>query len=489
MGTILLWVLGGLFALVFLWEVVFKIVSRLGNAFGLSVPCPPSLSWYFESGMRKRYMRPVLDRVGIRPGERVLELGPGPGAFSVDAARRAGPRGRLTVVDIQPAMIARVEKRLSDAGITNADTRVADAYKLPLEDTGVDRAFLVTVLGEIPDPRRALAELHRVLRPGGILSITEEFSDPDYPFAGETIRNAEASGFRLCARFGNFLVYTLNFEKIDGLRPGTLDLLACPSCQGEVALRSADLPKGRSAAKEYSLHCGKCPADYPIRDGIVHFLESESLTGLNRRFAAMYDWMSWVYRPFLSFAFLFIGMSERRARKQIIDRLEPRGGRVLEVSIGPGVNLPFLREHGDIGDVFGLDISRGQLNRCRSYVQKKGWPVELFLGNAEALPYKDDSFESVFHIGGINFFNDKRGAIEEMIRVAKPGARILIADETQKGVRGYNAIAPGFSRSVGADSKAVNAPVDLVPPVMQEVKVTEVWNGFMYLLEFRKPLT
>jgi ubiquinone/menaquinone biosynthesis C-methylase UbiE len=161
-------------------------------------------------------MRPVLDRLGIRPGDRVLELGPGPGAFSVDAARRAGPQGRLTVIDIQPEMIARVEARLRAENITNAETRVAGAYDLPLADSSIDRAFLVTVLGEISDKKRALAELRRVLRPGGILSITEEFSDPDYPFRFETIRKAEAAGFRLCARFGNFLVYTLNFEKTAG---------------------------------------------------------------------------------------------------------------------------------------------------------------------------------------------------------------------------------------------------------------------------------
>jgi ubiquinone/menaquinone biosynthesis C-methylase UbiE len=136
-----------------------------------------------------------------------------------------------------------------------------------------------------------------------------------------------------------------------------------------------------------------------------------------------------------------------------------------------------------------LDISIGQLKRCRSYRRSKGWPLELFLGNAETLPYRDNSFESVFHIGGINFFNDKRKAIEEMIRVAKPGARILIADETDKGVRAYDAVAPGFSRRVGADKHMVSAPVDLVPPEMEEVKATTVWNGFMYLLEFRKPLT
>jgi ubiquinone/menaquinone biosynthesis C-methylase UbiE len=220
MGTVILWVLGLLLALVFLWEVVFKVLSRIANALGHSVPCPPSFSWYFESDFRKRYMHPVVDRLGIRPGDRVLELGPGPGAFSVDAARRAGSEGRLIVVDIQPEMIAKAEARLRAAGITNAETRVAGAYELPLADSSIDRAFLVTVLGEITDQRRALAELHRVLRPGGILSITEEFSDPDYPFAGETIRKAEAAGFRLSARFGNFLVYTLNFERIDGLRSG-----------------------------------------------------------------------------------------------------------------------------------------------------------------------------------------------------------------------------------------------------------------------------
>jgi ubiquinone/menaquinone biosynthesis C-methylase UbiE len=59
----------------------------------------------------------------------------------------------------------------------------------------VDRALVVTVLPEISDQNRALAELWRVLKPGGLLSITEEFIDPDYPFPFETIRRVEAAGF------------------------------------------------------------------------------------------------------------------------------------------------------------------------------------------------------------------------------------------------------------------------------------------------------
>jgi ubiquinone/menaquinone biosynthesis C-methylase UbiE len=71
----------------------------------------------------------------------------------------------------------------------------------------------VTVLPEIPDRQRALAELRRVLKPDGVLSITEEFMDPDYPLARTTIRWAEKAGFELAERHGNWWVYTLNFRK------------------------------------------------------------------------------------------------------------------------------------------------------------------------------------------------------------------------------------------------------------------------------------
>jgi SAM-dependent methyltransferase len=201
-------IVGGL---AFFWVVVLKLVARLPFARG--TPCPASLSWLVRNPIRRRYMRPVLDRAGIQPGERVLELGPGPGAFTVEAAQRVGPQGRLIAVDIQPEMIAQARERVQEAGLTNVETHVADAYSLPLDDASMDRAFLVTVLPEIPNRGRALAELHRVIRPGGWLSISEEFLDPDYLFACETIRLVEAAGFSLEQHLGNFWIYTLNFRK------------------------------------------------------------------------------------------------------------------------------------------------------------------------------------------------------------------------------------------------------------------------------------
>ena len=192
----------------FLWMVVFRLISKLGNR----GPCPYALAWMVDNPLRRRYMGKVLDQVGIRPGERVLELGPGPGAFTVEVGRRVAPGGTLVAVDVQPKMIAAVDGKVQAAGLTNVETHVANAYDLPLEDESVNRTFLVTVLPEIPDRQKALAELRRVLKPGGVLSITEEFLDPDYPLARTTIRWAEEAGFELVERHGNWWCYTLNFR-------------------------------------------------------------------------------------------------------------------------------------------------------------------------------------------------------------------------------------------------------------------------------------
>jgi ubiquinone/menaquinone biosynthesis C-methylase UbiE len=235
------------------------------------------------------------------------------------------------------------------------------------------------------------------------------------------------------------------------------------------------------------LVCPRCKRDYPIVGGIPQFIQPEALTGFNRRFSRMYDRFSWIYAAFSKVAFAYIGMNEETGRREITDRLDPRRGRVLEVSVGPGVNLPYLMKRSDVGEVFGLDISLGQLKRCQRYVAKKGWDVNLFLGNGEQLPFQDESFEGVFHVGGINFFNNKKSAIDEMIRVAKPGARILIADETEKGARGYEKFIPGFKKSFGGNRQEIIPPIDLVPDEMCGKQVFDVWKGWLYCIDFVKP--
>jgi ubiquinone/menaquinone biosynthesis C-methylase UbiE len=110
-------------------------------------------------------------------------------------------------------MVTRATERVRNAGLDNVEFHVADAHHLLLEDDSVDRAFLVGVLPEIPALQGALAELRRVLRPEGVLSISEGFFDPDYRFAFETIRQVRQAGFTLIQRFGNVWQYTVNFQK------------------------------------------------------------------------------------------------------------------------------------------------------------------------------------------------------------------------------------------------------------------------------------
>jgi hypothetical protein len=74
-----------------------------------------------------------------------------------------------------------------------------------------------------------------------------------------------------------------------------------------------------------------------------------------------------------------------------------------------------------------------------------------------------------------------------MIRVAKPGARILIADETEKGAQGYEKFLPGFKESFEGKRDAIQPPIDLAPAAMLEKRVFDIWNGWLYCLEFRKP--
>lgn len=267
------------------------------------------------------------------------------------------------------------------------------------------------------------------------------------------------------------------------MKSSSLELLACPACRSSLRLEDASSGWIESGA----LFCPHCRRRYIVEQSIPRFIQPSDLAGLNRRLARTYDWFSSGYRLFSKVAFAWIGMSEEAGRREITDRLDLHGGSVLEVSIGPGVNLPYIVDRPDVGEIFGLDISMGQLRRCQSYVEAKRWDVELFLGNGEVLPFQDDTFDGVFHVGGINFFEDKKAAIGEMIRVSRPGARILIADETERGAQAYEKVIPGFKGSFGGRRESIKPPVDLLPPEMCEKQLYDVWKGWLYCIEFRKP--
>ena len=272
------------------------------------------------------------------------------------------------------------------------------------------------------------------------------------------------------------------------MKHSTIELLCCPDCHMGLSLGDAI---GGEMVDDGDLHCPSCERTFPIRNGIAHFIHPDELEGLNRRFARFYKRFSRFEAFFDKLSFLSMG-GERRARMEVLSRLELKGGRVLEVSIGSGGNLPFLYESSSIGEVYGLDISPEQMTRCHELAGSRGWPVNLFLGMAEALPFRDESFDTVFHIGGVNFFSDKKRAIDEMIRVARPGSKIIISDESERAAR-LIACLLRLSRYNEGKKVDTSVPVDFVPNTMQEIRVDGIWrrhgHDHGYVLEFRKPVT
>ena len=108
------------------------------------------------------------------------------------------------------------------------------------------------------------------------------------------------------------------------MKSTTLDLLACPTCHDRLEYSGA----GEKTLQEGMLTCSRCKQQFPIVNGIPHFIQREQLTGLNRHFARAYDWSSWAYRAFSKIAFAYIGMDEEIGRREITDRLDLHGGRV-----------------------------------------------------------------------------------------------------------------------------------------------------------------
>jgi ubiquinone/menaquinone biosynthesis C-methylase UbiE len=187
---------------------------RLGLAAGLGVAgaalwwrknpsaCPYSQRFWVEAP------HPFITRARLRSalepaaGERILEVGPGTGYYALPMARWLGPSGRLDVLDIQQEMLDHTLRRAAAEGIANIAAERADAREMPYEDATFDGAYLVTVLGEIPDQEAALRELRRVVKPGGRIVVGELFGDPHMVTSRALRDRAAATGLEVDLKLG-----------------------------------------------------------------------------------------------------------------------------------------------------------------------------------------------------------------------------------------------------------------------------------------------
>jgi ubiquinone/menaquinone biosynthesis C-methylase UbiE len=179
-------------------------------------PFPHQAAFLINNPIRRALIKParIIDKLGLTGSERVLELGPGPGFFSVEIARRLTD-GRLELFDIQPEMLDKARHQLERAGLTDVGFTTGQASDgFPFPDNTFDVAFLSAVIGEVPDKPACIRALGRVLKPGGRLVFAELFPDPDRLTVRQLRDLAEPEGFEFVEATGN------RWEDIAGFRNG-----------------------------------------------------------------------------------------------------------------------------------------------------------------------------------------------------------------------------------------------------------------------------
>jgi SAM-dependent methyltransferase len=175
--------------------------------------CPYGQRFWVEAPhplITRPRLREILDP---GPGDRILEVGPGTGYYSLEVAEWVKPDGTLDILDLQQEMLDHTMRAAGERGLTNITATQGDATSLPYEDGSFDAAYLITTLGEIPDQEAALREISRVLTSSGRLVVGELLGDPHYVRLAPLRLRAGGAGLVYERRVGRAPGYFARFAK------------------------------------------------------------------------------------------------------------------------------------------------------------------------------------------------------------------------------------------------------------------------------------
>ena len=273
------------------------------------------------------------------------------------------------------------------------------------------------------------------------------------------------------------------------MRIEDLDIVACPGCRGPLTWRGRERD---GHLRRGELDCASCGA-WSVRRGVPRLVGR--LGGLDRLAKAAYQVVAPVHDLGLRVSlplFQGRGETEAAARAAMIERLAlheldappDRPVRILDIGVGSGRLLPLLERACPAPcELWGVDISPRMMGPAARVPLAS--PPRLLLADAHRLPFATDTFDRVVQVGAIGNFTDPAAALAEMVRVARPGGRLLVVDEQLDPDRSHSLPRRAAFRLVTVYQREAVSPVGLLPPGVDEIRDDQV-SRFFYGLAFRK---
>ena len=249
--------------------------------------------------------------------------------------------------------------------------------------------------------------------------------------------------------------------------------LCCPACGAAITHRGA---------------CAGCGRRWGMKATFPDFVMPETVGRKDRLLHGVYQGLGRWHDPALKIFMAKVdGTGEAAVRDRIASLFAPLmpASRLLDVGCGSGGELLSLSRRWPSARLYGVDLSLRMLERGWERTREAGIRPWLALADAHRLPFPDDSFDGVLHVGAVNNFSDRRRALAEMVRVAKPGAGLLIVDEQLDGGSPQGLRHRAAFRALTWYDRQPAAPVDELPGNVADVEVTQV-SRFYYAMRFYK---
>jgi len=145
----------------------------------------------------------LLRDAGLKQGQKALEVGCGPGFFTIPAAKIVGEEGLIYAIDVNPFAIRRVKKKMAKEGLRNVKPCLTNASNTGLSESSIDLAFLFGLRYVAGGLGNVMSEMNRILKPGALLSFEKTRGSGE-----ELIQEVERAGFSYTDRSGRIFLFT-----------------------------------------------------------------------------------------------------------------------------------------------------------------------------------------------------------------------------------------------------------------------------------------